>query len=114
MGLRTPTSPSSPRLYSTFLKAQESSPTLVLAHAKIGDSGAQEVAEFASRSPHLRLLDLTGCNVTSTGVLHVAEALRCSLTLESLVLRHNDLTAGPAGEEGLAALCQAARSSSSL
>ena len=23
---------------------------------------------------------------------------RCSLTLESLVLRHNDLTAGPAGE----------------
>eukprot|EP00913_Durusdinium_trenchii_P002360 g2178.t1 len=73
-----------------------------------------EVAEFASKSVHLRLLDLTGCEITSTGVLHLAEVLRCSITLESLVLRHNDIMSGPAGEEGLAALCQAAASSSSL
>lgn len=72
------------------------------------------MAEFASKSVHLRLLDLTGCEITSTGVLHLAEVLRCSITLESLVLRHNDIMSGPAGEEGLAALCQAAASSSSL
>lgn len=117
MGFRSPTSPTSPaspRQYQTFLNAQESSATLVLAHAKIGDSGAQEVAEFASRSAHLRLLDLTGCDITSNGLLHIAQAVRCSLSLESLVLRHNEIMSGPAGEEGLAALCQAAASSASL
>mmetsp|Transcript_65274 Transcript_65274/g.153684 ORF Transcript_65274/g.153684 Transcript_65274/m.153684 type:complete len:448 (+) Transcript_65274:27-1370(+) len=113
MGLRS-TSPSAPRCYSILLKAQEESPTLVLAHAKIGDTGAQEVAEFASKSSHLRLLDLTGCNITSAGMLHIAEAVQCSLTLESLILRHNDIMAGPSGEEALAAFCQAARSSASL
>ena len=85
---------------------------MVLAHAKIGDSGAQEVAEFASGSVFLRLLDLTGCEISSTGLLHLAEALRRrfleglrdpfwrrSITLESLVLRHNPLTTGPLNED---------------
>jgi len=107
-------SPSSPGCYSTFLKAQEESPTLVLAHARIGDEGAREIAEFASKSVHLRLLDLTGCGITSTGMLQIAEALQCSLTLESLILRHNDITSGPAGEEALASFCQAAQNSPSL
>lgn len=117
MGFQSPTSPTSgcsPRQYQTFLHAQETSPTLVLAHAKIGDSGAQEVAEFASSSVHLRLLDLTGCDITSAGLLHIAEVVQCSLTLESLVLRHNEVMSGPAGEEGLAALCRAAAASPSL
>ncbi|CAE7534331.1 Lrrc45 [Symbiodinium microadriaticum] len=102
------------RCYSTFLKAQEESPTLVLAHARIGDEGAREIAEFASKSVHLRLLDLTGCGITSTGMLQIAEALQCSLTLESLILRHNEITSGPAGEEALASFCQAAQNSPSL
>jgi len=100
--------------YGSFLKAQETSPTLILAHANIGDSGALEVAHFVSKSAYLLRLDLTGCNITSEGAMHLAEALRCSLTLESLVLRHNAITAGPAGEAGLAAVCSAARSSPSL
>eukprot|EP00439_Symbiodinium_sp_Y106_P039773 s5420_g4.t2 len=107
-------SPSSPGCYSTFLKAQEESPTLVLAHARIGDEGAREIAEFASKSVHLRLLDLTGCGITSTGMLQIAEALQCSLTLESLILRHNDITSGPADKEALASFCQAAQNSPSL
>ena len=48
----------------------------MLAHAKIGDSGAQEVAEFGVRSAHLRLLDLTGCEISSTGLMHLAEVVR--------------------------------------
>ncbi|CAE7743669.1 Lrrc45 [Symbiodinium pilosum] len=76
--------------------------------------GAQEIAEFAGKSACLKLLDLTGCCITSTGMLHIAEALQSSLTLESLILRHNEITSGPAGEEALASFCEAARKSPSL
>ncbi|CAE8595672.1 unnamed protein product, partial [Polarella glacialis] len=100
--------------YSTFLKAQESSPTLVLAHAGIGDKGVLEVAHFLAGSPCLVRLDLTGCGITSEGLLHLAEALRLSVMLESLVLRHNAITSGPAGEAGLAALCHAVHDSPSM
>jgi len=97
--------PSNVGAFSTFLKAQETSPTLVLAHAKLGDEGALEVAHFVAASRHLVFLDLTGNDITSTGAQHLAEAIRQCVTLESVVLKHNRVTAN--GEAGIVALCRA-------
>lgn len=99
-------------MFGTFLKAQETSPTLVLNHAKMGDDGAREVAHFVAPNTHLVRLDLSGNEITSTGAKHLAGAVKQSVTLESLVLKHNRI--GEAGEIGLAALCRAAVACSSL
>lgn len=102
------------RHYGIYLKAQETSPTVILAYASIGDEGAVEVSRLLASSPYLLRLDLTGCNISSVGAMHLAEALRQSVTLESLVLKHNSLTSGPYGEAGLVAICQAAHDSPCL
>jgi len=99
-------------MLSTFLKAQEESPTLVLAHAAIGDAGALEIAGFLATNRHLLLLDLTGCDLTATAAMHLAGAMRQNHTLESLILKHNRI--GEGGEAGLAALCRAVNNSLTL
>lgn len=99
-------------MLATFLNAQESSPTLTLAHAKIGDEGAFEIAHFLATSRCLVSLDLTGNEISSTGVLHLAEALKQNLTLESLVLQHNRI--GEDGEAGIGALCETLLGNSTL
>eukprot|EP00928_Gymnodinium_smaydae_P063994 TRINITY_DN4743_c0_g1_i2.p1 TRINITY_DN4743_c0_g1~~TRINITY_DN4743_c0_g1_i2.p1 ORF type:complete len:469 (+),score=121.98 TRINITY_DN4743_c0_g1_i2:44-1408(+) len=93
--------------FGTFLKAQEESPSLVLAHARIGDAGALAVASFLAASRNLCTLDLTGNLLTRTGAFHLAEALPQCATLRSVSLKHNRLAEG--GEDGLRALCLALR-----
>jgi hypothetical protein len=99
-------------MYATFLKAQEHSPTLVLAHSGIGDEGAHEIARFLADSQCLVHLDLSGCGITPAGARHLAKALKINRTLESLVLQHNRI--GEGGEEGLAELCRALRGRAAL
>jgi len=91
-------------MFETFLQAQETSPTLVLVHAGLRDEGALEIAHFLASSQHLLQLDLSGNGITSTGLLHLAKAIKLNLTLESLVLRHNQILEG--GNAGLVALCR--------
>lgn len=98
--------------FASLLRAQSTSPTLSLAHANIGDEGALEIAHFLSGSNHIVCLDLSGNNITSTGVLHLARATKQNLTLESLRLKHNRI--GDSGETGLAALCRALHGNTSL
>mmetsp|Transcript_98371 Transcript_98371/g.267032 ORF Transcript_98371/g.267032 Transcript_98371/m.267032 type:complete len:522 (-) Transcript_98371:69-1634(-) len=99
-------------MYATFLKAQERSPSLVLAHAGIGDAGAHEIARHLADSQCLVHLDLSGCGIGPTGAGHLAKALKINRTLESLVLQHNRI--GEGGEEGLAELCRALRGRTAL
>lgn len=99
-------------MFGTFLKAQECSQTLVLAHAGIGDHGALEVARFIASNTKLLRLDLTGNGISATGVAHLAGALRQNIALESLVLRHNRL--GEGGAVGFQTLCRAVRSNEVL
>lgn len=84
----------------------------MLAHAGIGDDGALELAHFLANNQHILKLDLSGCRLTSVAAMHLGEALRQNQTLQSLVLRHNDLAAGE--EAGLQELCEAIRDSKSL
>jgi len=92
-------------MLGNYLRAQETSPTLSIAYAGIGDEGALEIAHFLVQSKHLRRLDLRGNGITSTGALHLAKAVKQNHTLESLVLKHNKI--GEEGEAGLAAICRA-------
>jgi len=107
MGLR----PDGTRVFGTFLKAQEDSPTLTLAYAGLGDEGVLEIAHFLGRSTCLIRLDLTGNDIGSTGAFHLAKALKINLTLESLILKHNNLGED---EAGIAALCRALHGNQSL
>lgn len=92
-------------MYGTFLRAQEDSPSLVLAHSGIGDEGALEVAHFLAESRCLVHLDLSGCSIGAVGVKHLAKAMKVNQTLKSLVLQHNRI--GEEGEAGLVTLCRA-------
>lgn len=91
-------------MYSQFLRAQKTSPTLSLAYANIGDDGILEIAHFLAEASHLRALDLSGNAVGGTGLLHLSRALKQNSSLESLVLKHNCL--GAAGEAAVLALCR--------
>lgn len=99
-------------MFGTLLKAQETSPTLVLAHASIGDEGVLEIAHFLAASRCLVHLDLTANGISSTGALHLAKALKQNRTLESLVLNHNKI--GDGGDAGLVALCRALHGNETL
>eukprot|EP00929_Paragymnodinium_shiwhaense_P039012 TRINITY_DN20528_c0_g1_i1.p1 TRINITY_DN20528_c0_g1~~TRINITY_DN20528_c0_g1_i1.p1 ORF type:complete len:436 (-),score=104.28 TRINITY_DN20528_c0_g1_i1:62-1369(-) len=98
--------------FGVFLKAQEEATRLSLAHAKIGDEGALEVAHFVATSRHLTMLDLRGNDIGPDGAMHLAEAIMQSLTLESIILNHNRIGAG--SEAGLAALCRALRANQTV
>mmetsp|Transcript_19877 Transcript_19877/g.40416 ORF Transcript_19877/g.40416 Transcript_19877/m.40416 type:complete len:416 (-) Transcript_19877:123-1370(-) len=91
--------------WGAFLRAQEESPTLVLANAGLDDEGAMEIASFLGPSHHMLRLDLSGNAITSVGITHLARSLQMNGMIESLVLRHNRIAEG--GEAGLAALCRA-------
>jgi len=92
-------------VYGAYLANQETSPTLTLANAGLSDEGALEVAHFLAGSIYLNRLDLTGNNLSSTGVCHLAKALKQNHTLQSLTLKHNRI--GDSSEVGLATLCSA-------
>jgi len=92
--------PAGTGVFGHFLAAQETSPTVTLAHAGLSDDGALEIAYFLAASRHLKRLDLTGNNLSSTGVFHLAKAIK-----QSLILKHNRI--GEFGEAGLGTLCRA-------
>jgi len=91
--------------FGAYLVAQETSPTLTLAHAGLSDDGALEIAHFLAGNQHLTRLDLTGNNISSTGVFHLSKAMKQNQSLASLTLKHNRI--GDLGENGLATLCRA-------
>lgn len=99
-------------IFGAYLAAQETSPTLTLANAGLSDEGALEIAHFLAGSRHLVRLDLTGNNLSSTGVHHIAKALKQNRTLESLTLKHNRI--GDLGDLGLETLCQALHGNQTL
>jgi uncharacterized protein (TIGR02996 family) len=70
---------------------------LVLNYVPVGKAGAEALAA-AHFAETLRVLDLTGCDITAGGV----QALAASERLAGL--RHLDLSANPVGPGGLAAL----------
>lgn len=99
-------------VFGAYLAAQDTSPTLTLAHAGVNDDGALEIAHFLAGSRHLTRLDLTGNNLSSTGVFHISKALKQNYTLASLTLKHNRI--GDLGEAGLASLCKALHANKTL
>lgn len=99
-------------IFGAFLAAQQTSPTLSLGNAGLGDEGALEIAHFLAESRHLIRLDLTGNNLSSTAVFHLAKAIKQNHTLESLSLKHNRI--GDLGEAGLATLCRALHGNETL
>mmetsp|Transcript_37048 Transcript_37048/g.85558 ORF Transcript_37048/g.85558 Transcript_37048/m.85558 type:complete len:425 (+) Transcript_37048:108-1382(+) len=99
-------------MYGTLLQSQLTSPVLNLAHTGIGDSGALEIAHFISTNEHIRRADLRGNDITSTGIMHIAKALKLNLSLQSLVLMHNKI--GEAGEVGIAILAEALKDNTTL
>jgi len=99
-------------VFGALLAAQAESPTLSLKNAGLNDECALEIAQFLAGSRHLIRLDLTGNSLSSTGVFHIAKALKQNYTLESLTLKHNRI--GEAVETGLATLCQALHGNETL
>jgi hypothetical protein len=91
-----------------FLAAQEESPTLTLAHAGLNDDSALEIAHFLAGSRHLTRLDLTGNNISSTGVHHLSKALKQNFLLRSLTLKHNQIgdLSDDLNAAGLTSLCR--------
>lgn len=96
--------PQGTNCFSHFLNAQETSPTLTLTYAGVGDDGMLEISHFVARNTHIVRLDLTGNDISSPGVSHLSKAMKENQTLESLVLKHNRL--GQEGATGLEKLCR--------
>lgn len=104
--------PQGAEAFGNFFKSQETSPTLVLSHARIGDDSAREVAHFLAPNTHLVRLDLSGNDITPAGALQLAGALKQNKTLESLVLKHNYL--GDTDSAGFDKFCRAVGGHQSL
>merc|ERR1719245_1849547 len=71
--------------------AEEGSAILDLANVKLGDYGAQRVAEAIEKSNTLRSLQLKHCDIGDEGAARLAQALETNASISEVSLAGNKL-----------------------